>query len=386
MSRFPELQRALAPLLIWLKETALPFWGTAGVDDSRGGFHERLDLEGRPVLSVPKRLMVQGRQLHVYSSAATLGWYPEGRKLADRCVEFVLRAYHRVDGKPGWIHALGGDGRVANPMRDAYAHAFILLGFASYYRLTGDSQILPIADRTVEFLTEGLASKQGGYLDAVPAPDGIRRQNPHMHLFEAFLALHEASGRPSYLARAAEIFEVFSRRFFQATTGTLCEYLTADLEPMPGAAGRIVEPGHHFEWVWLLHQFQRLSGRPVRTFVSALYEHADQYGWDDQGFLVDELDISGSVVTSSRRTWPHTEGLKASIVEGETGRAGCDERATRCIARLLQAFLAKPIPGGWIDRIGPDGAPMADFMPASTLYHVFGAATEAVRVTGQTAA
>jgi mannose/cellobiose epimerase-like protein (N-acyl-D-glucosamine 2-epimerase family) len=58
MSRFPHLQRALPPVLVWTKETALPFWGTTGVDQARGGFHERLDLAGKPVLDVPKRLMV----------------------------------------------------------------------------------------------------------------------------------------------------------------------------------------------------------------------------------------------------------------------------------------------------------------------------------------
>src|ERR1700758_1753163 len=90
MNKFPELQHALTPLLAWTKDTALPFWGTVGVDAARGGFHERLDLAGKPVVDVSKRLMVQGRQLYVYSNAALLGWYPDGRKLADRCVEYIL--------------------------------------------------------------------------------------------------------------------------------------------------------------------------------------------------------------------------------------------------------------------------------------------------------
>jgi len=381
MDRFSHLQRALAPVLAWTKETALPFWGSVGVDGARGGFHERLDLLGRPALTVPKRLMVQGRQLFVYSGAAILGWYPDGKRLVDRCVEYILRAFYQVDGKPGWIHALGPDGTIANPMRDAYGHAFILLGLAWYHRLTGDSQILPIVDSTLAFLDEKLASNQGGYLDAVPAPDAIRRQNPHMHLFEAFLALYETTGRANYLARAAAIFELFSSRFFQPSTGTLCEYLTADLQPLPGKAGRIVEPGHHFEWVWLLRQFQRLSGCNVEAYTSALYEFANRYGWDDDGFVVDELDVTGSVVTRSRRAWPHAEGLKANLVEGEANRPGCDERGTQCLARLQEAFLARPIPGGWLDRISAEGTPMSEFIPTSTFYHVFGAVTEAVRVT-----
>ena len=44
-------------------------------------------------------------------------------------------------------------------------------------------------------------------------------------------------------------------------------------------------------------------------------------------------------------------------------------------------FWRRPIPAGWIDRVSADGAPIVEFMPASTLYHVFGAVTEAHRVT-----
>ena len=76
-------QRCL-PCSTGSETTALPFWGSAGVDWDRGGFHERLDLAGRPIIDVPKRLMVQGRQLYVYCHAGLLGWYPPGRARARR--------------------------------------------------------------------------------------------------------------------------------------------------------------------------------------------------------------------------------------------------------------------------------------------------------------
>jgi mannose/cellobiose epimerase-like protein (N-acyl-D-glucosamine 2-epimerase family) len=380
MTRFPELQHTLVPLVAWTKKQALPFWGSVGVDEVRGGFHERVDLQGRPVLKVPKRLMVQGRQLYVYSSAAILSWYPDGQGLAERCVEYVVRAFYRADGKPGWIHALASDGSIANPMRDTYAHAFLLFGLASYYKLSGDSQVLAIIDDTLAFVDDQLKSPHGGYLDALPPPDAIRRQNPHMHLFEAYLALYGATGLSKYLSSAAKIFELFSQRFFQPNNGTLCEYLTEELEPMPGATGCIVEPGHHYEWIWLLRQYQQMSGHEVKTYTAALYDFADQYGWDREGFIIDEVDISGRAINRSRRAWPHTEGLKANIVEGEHGRMGCDRRAAQCVSRLLQ-FVGRPMPGGWMDRLSVDGTYLSDFIPASTLYHVFCAVTEAVRAT-----
>lgn len=381
MAQFPLLHRAVAPVLAWTKETALPFWGSVGVDSKRGGFHERLDLSGAPIEDVPKRLMVQGRQLYVFSHAAILGWHGDGSRLADRCVEYLLSSYYRADGKPGWVYALAPDGTIANPMRDAYAHAFVLFGLSWYFRLTRDAQVLSVIDDTIRFLDQGLASPYGGYRDAEPAPDAIRRQNPHMHLLEAYLALYEATGRNEYRDRASQIFKLFATRFFQCATGTLCEYLTEELLPQPGPIGDIVEPGHHYEWVWLLRQLQRLTGESVETYTSALYRHADAHGWDGEGLIVDQLGSAGNVITASRRTWPLTEAAKANIAEGEHRRGPFDEKAAHSFSSLAGRFLERPIPAGWIDRITASGEPMMQFMPASTLYHVFCAITEAARAT-----
>jgi mannose/cellobiose epimerase-like protein (N-acyl-D-glucosamine 2-epimerase family) len=377
----PQLTRALAPVLAWIKDVALPFWGTVGFDSARGGFHERLDLAGRPITDVPRRLMVQGRQLYVCHQAATLGWYPEAWQLADRCVSFMVDSYYRADGEAGWVFSLSPDGTVANATRDLYAHAFALLGLASYHRVSGDNGVLELADATLDYLDQAAAAPAGGYLDAVPPADATRRQNPHMHLFEALIALYAASSRAPYLARATELFDLFASRFFDPQTGSLCEYLDADLKPLPNAAGRVREPGHHYEWIWLLRRFQHLSGRNVDPWCAALYDHADRHGWDAQGFIIDEVDAAGAPLKRSRRSWPHTEGLKANIVEGEAGRAGCEERAVRCLTQLWNTYLARPVPGGWIDHVDVHGAALVKFMPASTLYHVVCTLAEAERAT-----
>jgi D,D-heptose 1,7-bisphosphate phosphatase len=376
---FPLLRDALPPMLDWLRNEALPFWGTAGVDWQHGGFHERLDLAGQPLV-VPKRLMVQSRQLYVFCHAGLLGWFPDARRLADRCADYLVAAFYRPDGKPGFVHALAPDHSIADPTRDLYGHAFALFGLAWYHRLTGNRDALKVANATLAFLDQEFATVYGGYRDALPPRDEVRRQNPHMHLFEALLALYQATQNAAYLARAAELFGLFATRFFQPEHGTLCEYLGPDLRPLDDARGTLVEPGHHYEWIWLLRNFASASGRDVGAFCAALYQHADRYGWDAQNFVIDELDSAGAVVTSARRVWPHAEGLRANIVEGEHGRPGCDERAAFCLARLAETFTGRPVRGGWIDHVDGSGAPLVDMMPASTLYHLFGAIAEAARV------
>jgi mannose/cellobiose epimerase-like protein (N-acyl-D-glucosamine 2-epimerase family) len=46
-------------------------------------------------------------------------------------------------------------------------------------------------------------------------PNAIRRQSPHMHLFESFIALYQATSDGKYLARCAELFDLFSAHFFR---------------------------------------------------------------------------------------------------------------------------------------------------------------------------
>src|SRR3546814_19321730 len=83
-----------------------------------------------------------------------------------------------------------------------------------------------------------------------------------MHLFEALLALHEATGDAGWLEKALRIRDLLRDRFTSPRDGGLGEYFTPDWRPDPGDAGRVREPGHHFEWVWLLHRHGSLSGAP----------------------------------------------------------------------------------------------------------------------------
>jgi mannose/cellobiose epimerase-like protein (N-acyl-D-glucosamine 2-epimerase family) len=49
---------------------------------------------------------------------------------------------------------------------------------------------------------------------------------------------------------------------------------------------------------------------------------------------------------------------------------------------LADHFLDTPFIGGWTDQITEAGAPKVDYVPASSLYHLFLAATEADNMRG----
>ena len=58
-----DAAQSVAHLKRWVVEEALPLWGETGFDAARGSFVERLTFEGSPLLSAPRRAMVQARQI-----------------------------------------------------------------------------------------------------------------------------------------------------------------------------------------------------------------------------------------------------------------------------------------------------------------------------------
>jgi mannose/cellobiose epimerase-like protein (N-acyl-D-glucosamine 2-epimerase family) len=373
---------AVAALVGWATGMALPFWATAGFDFQQGRFEERLTLHGERLADVPLRLMSQARQIHTYALAARRGWYPDAAaRLVEQAYASMVRDYHGRDDRGGWIFSIRRDGTVADPCRDLYSHAFVLLAIASYVEATGKRQALALADETLAFIERRMTAPQGGgFVEQLPSSGGARRQNPHMHLFEALLALWECSGEARYLALAGRLFDLFTARFFQPDPGIVGEYFTAGLAPAEGLAGKLVEPGHHYEWIWLLRRFERAGRRPVRRYVDALYAHADRYGFDEAGLIVDELLIDGSHHKRSRRIWPIAEAIKANIVEAQRGRAGSSAKAAALAVLLRERFLAADPAGGWFDKLDADGTCLSRFMPASTFYHLIGAIDELDRL------
>jgi mannose-6-phosphate isomerase len=371
------LKASAACLRDWAVRQALPLWATAGFDARTGRFRESLTLGGEPIAGVPTRLIVQARQIYAYALATRRAWYTDGAGVLESAFAAMVRDYHKPDGLAGWVYSRQADGTVADARRDLYSHAFALLAISSYVGATGQRDALALADETLAFIDRQMhATRAGGYIEALPVTDTPRRQNPHMHLFECLLSLWANTGEGRYLARAGEMFGLFSSRFFRADAGTLGEYFDAGLAPAGGEPGSIVEPGHHSEWVWLLRWFERETGREVQPYVDALWSHASRHGYDKAGLMVDEIRVDGSHRLPSHRTWPMTEALKASVAEAAAGRPGAMEKAVEVANLLYERFLTAAHPGGWMDRLDADGKPAAKDMPASTLYHVLCAIDE----------
>lgn len=367
-----QLVAAIDRLEYWYTKHVLPLWARNNVAPD-GLFYEALDVAGAGVTGRPRRVRVQARQIYTFSMAARQGWLAAGEQIARTAFARFEASCCPDGGERGCAHAIGDRSEIIDATRDLYDQAFLLLACAARIA-AGDAKAAPLAYRTLRFLDDELASPHGGYLenDKGSLP---RRQNPHMHLFEALLALYEATGNSEFLERAGTIDRLALTRFIDRNAGVVREFFTEDWSP-DIAQGRLIEPGHTMEWAHLLKRYQTLTGEDRRAEVSLLYRSAKSFAVPGgNGFLPTSRSLDDPNALGRRRLWPQTEYLRAAFAVGGEG----DDDAVRLIDALFNSYFHHEVPGLWCDEFEADGAPVAADTPASMLYHIHEAVADAVR-------
>ena len=349
----------------WMRLRALPTWSTLGQSED-GAFVEVLSLEGRaPKLS--RRARVQARQIFVYASAGVNGWKGPWRGIVARGLERLYADYLRPDGLSRAL--LGPDGQPLDETAYLYDQAFVLFALATAKRAGIDDPTLEA--RAVKLRDAVLAAgpATGGLIEAGDQP---WQANAHMHLLEACLGWEAIDGDAGWTALADRIVDLAMTRFIDARGGFLREFFESDWTPAPGDDGRLVEPGHQFEWAWLLARVARSRGRPDLLAASRrLYAHGRKGVAERPAIAIDAMNDDGSVRSGRARLWPQTEWLKASLILVESATDGERQRLLDDAAAALRALWLYLTPDGlWQDKRLAQGGFLDEPAPASSFYHI----------------
>jgi len=359
----------------WLFDAALPLWWEDGADHAGGGFHEKLDLHGRPV-GLPTRVRVQSRQVYVYAEAGRLGWGGPWREAMHHALSFMLREYPRGDGL---FRSNRGGGEAD---LDIYDQAFVLFALAHAYDMEGrPPELLAAARALLARMDSLLAHPLGGYEEARPRRLPLR-SNPHMHLLEALLAWVELGVDAPFRERAAQVLELGRRYMIDPASGAVGEFFDGDWRFAAGAEGGLREPGHQFEWAFLLDLSRRLLGADCEEQGLALMAFGLRHGIHaGRGVTLAGLDAAGTVTDGRARLWAQTERLRASLVLAEAPGADAPVLHQDALAAFatLQHFLSTPRPGLWWEWMDAQGEFVRDPSPATSLYHVATAMSELCR-------
>ena len=340
----------------WLRTSALPLWWSLGADHARGGFHEALTPDGVPV-EAPRRSRVQTRQTFVYATAGQMGWQGPWRQAAWHGMDYFLARYRRPDGL--FRALVSSAGEPLDETAALYDQAFALLAMATLNAADPGQVDLAGEGRRLLAALETLRGPAGGFREAGAHPF---QANAHMHLLEAAMAWVEAGGGREWRDLAAEIVELALTRFIDAEGGYLREFFDAAWAPAPGQDGRLVEPGHQFEWAWLLARWGQMTGEPRALPAAHRLYAAGQRGIDPaRGVAINALNDDLTIRDPDARLWPQTEWLKAALILGEDALAP---------AQALARYLDTPAPGAWRDVWGLSGGFKPEPAPASSFYHL----------------
>jgi mannose/cellobiose epimerase-like protein (N-acyl-D-glucosamine 2-epimerase family) len=356
------VDRLHARLLSWLLVSAYPLWATKGYDTERGGFHERLGEQG-PVAADPRRARVQARQVYCFANAATLGWNCDPMLLVTEGLDYFLRYFRRPDGLFRTLCA--ADGRPLDDRAFLYDQAFALLALAESQRSIGrQAWLREEAHALMAAMNRSMRRKGGGFGSGDPERLPLL-SNPHMHLLEAALAWRTMSSDPLWDDLADEIVALALDRFIDSQNGVLRESFAEDWSPLDGLAGRLVEPGHLYEWAWLLLRWGNLRDSVI--VARRLVAIADRYGVRD-GVVINSLLDDLTAYNAHARLWPQTERLKVSArlaVADESYWAAAAE-AAQTVIRYLEAAGN----GLWRDCMTPQKRFTEEPAPASNFYHI----------------
>lgn len=357
-------------LFDWARLQALPVWSTLGQDEN-GVFVEALKLDGRQVSS-NRRARVQARQIHVFAEAGRNGWAGPWRRAVTKGLESLKKDYLRTDGLMRTM--LTPSGEALDDAAHIYDQAFLMFALASAKRAGLDedgaleAQAVHVRDR-LRLQADALGAQ-------VEEGDYPYQSNAHMHLLEACLTWEQAGGDEVWSQWASQLVNLARSVFIDPEAGFLREYFSADWKAAEGEIGRRVEPGHQFEWAWLLCRYARQrADEKIMAVAKRLYACGMVGVSDRERVALDAIGDDGVVLSQRARMWPQTEWLKAALILAEVSDDGERQQYLSEASLATQAIWRYLTPEGlWRDKFLSDQGDFIDEpAPASTLYHLFGA-------------
>ncbi|MFT5114331.1 MAG: mannose/cellobiose epimerase-like protein (N-acyl-D-glucosamine 2-epimerase family) [Parasphingorhabdus sp.] len=363
----------------YLFDCFLPRQKELFLDSVNGGFYERAVIGQGPDSAAQKRLLGQCRQIFQFSHGHLLSGQDWMRDTADHGYRFLHHYRDRKFG--GWCFKVTPAGKVCDDHKNLYAHAFVLFALAHYYRMSPGEEVKESILHTLEMLEMNIKDiRRGGFIEHAERnwtyKSGLRLQNPHMHLLEALLAIQAAGIGIDVSTQISALFELFRECLFDAKTGTLAEYFTSNWR-RDTKEGHRLEPGHHYEWIWILSELNRLMPElEVAEYTNLLMRGVTKLVAGDPGNgVADELDCKGNVLKSSMRIWAQTECLKAFSIHTQSTTAQVRRQTSTALLRLLFTRYLK-LNGDWVEHFGADGTALRNDLPATTGYHITMALSE----------
>lgn len=354
-----------------------------------GFFQPSLDRQWRPASKQTGTLVSQCRQMFVmaagYEVTRDAAYLEALRKGSD-----FLLAHFRDTEYGGYFFSTAPDGKVLDDSKDSYGHAFVIFGLSHAARVTGDARyreaaLAAWAEMKRHFRDGPVFLKPRLNRDFTQAR-GVNSQNPMMHLFEALLALHDATGSREVHRDARALAEAIFTRLFQDQGGYLPEFYDSEWKPSPPDKRGHIDLGHQFEWAFLLsHAVEKGFPKQYLKTGGRLLDYGMKIAWDPEaGGVYSRGSYDGVVVKEPKMWWQQAEHLRAVMhYAALRGRADLWPAFDKSLGFVKRNFIDSEY-GGWYFDYDPD-RPREEKrahkgIPTQVGYHVAGFYAEGLRL------
>ena len=373
MKHFSDTNQKLE---LWLKNQVFPLWTKNAFDCDSGAFIESLNSSGHAE-NTSRRALVQARQIYAYTEALKLNILPKEQVslIIGKNIEFI-KHYSLPSG--AYLHALDSKNNPVETQSELYTQAFMLFGLARAFEILKDSQIKDRAIALAHYLKSERKNKAGGFTE-IKNNKIVFQSNPHMHLFEAVIEWMKIDADGIWKELASELYQLCLTKFTNNDIQAVAEYFTQDWQVLSEDNKFIFEPGHQYEWAWLIIQYEELLSLKKTTLPLKLFDLAEKHGVDSKSNLAfDEILSDFKVNKTSARFWPQCERIKAAVQLGVLATPELKPRfakaADEAMAALSTYFETK-IPGLWFDT-KTENRFVLQSSKASSLYHILNAISE----------
>jgi mannobiose 2-epimerase len=329
-----------------LKSEILDIWYPLCLDWDFGGYLTDFNYKFRKDGSQDKMLVTQARHLWTLSEAALYYKDDRYRQWAEHGYKFLAEKMWD-DEYGGFFDLINRKGQIKNDgSKSAYANAFAIYGLASYFKLSGDSNALALANKTFRWLEKySHDPKYGGYYNNLQR-DGLLRkynrpgqpdqkdQNSSIHLLEALTNLYSIYQDSLVKKRLTEMF-VIIRDTIIADNDYLTLFMQRDWTPI--SLKNLSESeyrrqyyfdhvsfGHDVETSYLLlealHLFKQNLDEKTLTIAKKMVDQAVANGWDnttggffDAGYYFNDSDTI-TIINDKKIWWVQAEGLNALLL------------------------------------------------------------------------
>lgn len=354
----PEFHTAPSSLLADVQQhfdqRIVPLWETPGWNADMALPYEALDAQHQPLPVQRYRAMACARQLYLFSSR--IGQPGAGERAA-ALFRSLQRHFHDAE-HGGWFYSIDAQGKPLDRRKDLYTHAFILFACAHYWAKVRDSLVESTLNAALSVILERFGNDDGLYEASLDEDwsdlgSGVL-QNPLMHLAEAFLAVLAVRDDSTVQTALLALTEAMQAHFIDAEQSVM-------LEKPRGAVDNWFEPGHQFEWFYLLDSSPLLRGGALHTSLDRAFAYAEAVGVKD-GAVLAMLSPQGEVRDATQRIWAQAEYLRALTL-----RADGAAKVAAQLELLRRNFLHE---GGWYECRDAAGAVSRHDMPSTTPYHL----------------